>query len=130
MTDLNLSDPAVIAAISEALTKAGVDGIEIEHDRQKLRIVVEHNGVASVLAPAARNAQTSLAKAPLAGIFQAAEGPLPRHVAAGENLGFVRVGPILLPVKAAKTGVLIHALAERNALLGYGDPLFEIELNS
>jgi biotin carboxyl carrier protein len=128
MTDINLSDPAVIGAISEALTQAGVDGIEIERGAQKLRIVVERDGTSTVTA--ARATETSLAKAPLAGVFQAIDGPLPRHVAAGDTLGFVRVGPIVLPVKAAKAGMLIRTLAEKDRLVGYGDPLFEIEPNS
>ena len=129
MSDFNLSDPAIIAAISEALSQAGVDGIEIERGQEKLRIVVEHNGAASVIVDAAKTAQTNTAKAPLAGMFQPASGASPREVAAGEILGFIRVGPVLLPVKAPQAGVLTRALAEKDVLVGYGDPLFEIELH-
>lgn len=41
MSEIDFSDPAVLAALSAALTQAGVDGIEIEQPRGKLRIVVE-----------------------------------------------------------------------------------------
>ncbi|WP_275791319.1 acetyl-CoA carboxylase [Pararhizobium gei] len=128
MSDFNLSDPSAIAAISEALTKAGVDGIEIERGAQKLRIVVERTGAASVLVDAAKTAETNIVKAPLAGVFQPVPGTLTREVGPGEILGFIRVGPVLLPVKAPKAGVLAHILAEHGALVGYGHPLFETEL--
>lgn len=130
MSGINFTDPAVIAALSAALTAAGVDGIEIEQGHQKLRIVVEGNGAASVLVDAAKAAETNVAKAQLAGIFTHARtvsGSLLRNVANGEILGFIRIGPVLLPVKASKTGILTRVLAENDALVGYGAPLFEIE---
>ena len=130
MSDINFTDPAVIAALSAALTAAGVDGIEIEQRHQKLRIVVERNGAASVLVDAAKASETTVAKAQLAGVFthsRTVSGSLPRNVATGEILGFIRIGPVLLPVKASKAGVLTRVLADNDALVGYGAPLFEIE---
>lgn len=133
MSDIDFSDPAVLAALSAALTQAGVDGIEIEQPRRKLRIVVEKNGGASVLVGSAKGAIKDVARAQLAGVFtryQTASGSLPRNVANGEILGFIRVGPILLPVKVGKAGALTRALGENNTLVSYGDPLFEIESHS
>ena len=130
MSHIDFSDPLVLAALSAALTQAGVDGIEIEQPCQKLRIVVEKNGGASVLLDSAKGGTKDVVKAQLAGVFtscQTPSGSLPRNVATGEMLGFIRVGPILLPAKVGKVGVLTRILAENNTLVGYGDPLFEIE---
>jgi hypothetical protein len=55
---------------------------------------------------------------------------LPRSVSDADIVGFVGVGHILLPFRAGRSGVLIRLLAEPGALVGFGDPLFEIELPS
>jgi biotin carboxyl carrier protein len=133
MSDINFTDPTVIAALSAALTTAGVDGIEIERGHQKLRIVVERTGAASVLDDAAKASETNIAEAQLAGVFthsRTVSSSLPRDVATGEILGFIGIGPVLLPVKASKAGVLTRVLAENGTLVGYGAPLFEIERHS
>ncbi|KAA3509623.1 acetyl-CoA carboxylase [Agrobacterium rosae] len=133
MSEIDFSDPAVLAALSAALTQAGVDCIEIEQPRGKLRIVVEKNGGASVLINAAKGVGKDVVRGQLAGVFTSYQTPsrsLSGNVATGEILGFIRVGPILLPVKVGKAGTLTRALAENNSLVGYGDPLFEIESHS
>jgi biotin carboxyl carrier protein len=144
VSKVDFSDPATIASLSAALQAAGVDGIEIEQPSRKVRIVVEPGAPGAVPpvrasqygCPATRTdaATATTAKAPMAGFFGrghpasvAKPSELPRDVAAGETLGFVRVGPVLLPVKASEAGVLTRCVAEDGSRVGYGDPLFEIE---
>jgi biotin carboxyl carrier protein len=139
MSGVDFSDPAVIASLAAALDAAGVDGIEIEQRARNVRIVVERR--TSRIAPQIAASQQSHAAirpstvaAPMAGIFAdrhpAAVAPalaVLADVALGDTLGFIRVGPMLLPVKASATGILTGVLAGVGRLVGYGDPLFEIE---
>jgi biotin carboxyl carrier protein len=60
----------------------------------------------------------------------AAPQDLPRSVSEADIVGFVGVGHILLPLRASRSGVLTRLLAEPGAPVGFGDPLFEIELQS
>lgn len=139
MSGVDFSDSAVIASLAAALEAAGVDGIEIEHPARKVRIVVER--CTSPTAPQIEASQQSPATihsstvaAPMAGIFadrHPASVATPFTVAGdvmlGDTLGFIRVGPVLLPVRASETGIVTRALAGDGCLVGYGDPLFEIE---
>lgn len=139
MSGVDFSDPAVIASLAAALEAAGVDGLEIEQPARKVRIVVER--CTSRTAPQIEASQQSPATihsstvaAPLAGIFAdrhpasvATPFEPPREAVFGETLGFIRVGPVLLPVRASETGLVTRTLAGDGCLVGYGDPLFEIE---
>jgi biotin carboxyl carrier protein len=139
MSGVDFGDPAVIASLAAALEVAGVDGIEIEQGARKVRIVVEHGvlGAVSQVNASQHNpatAHSSAVKAPMAGIFCrdhpaffTPPSELPREVVLGDTLGFIRVGPVLLPVKASGTGILTQSLAGDGSLVGYGEPLFEIE---
>jgi len=139
MSRVDFSDPAVIASLAAALEAAGVDGIEVEQRGRKVRIVVEQEvpGTAwrvKALHTPSRTVQPGKVAAPMAGVFcsdhpasSALSLALPLEVAAGEPLGFIRIGPILLPVKAETPGVLTRRIAEDGALVGYGDILFEFE---
>jgi acetyl-CoA carboxylase biotin carboxyl carrier protein len=44
-------------------------------------------------------------------------------VAAGQPLGLLQVGPILLPVLCPRDGVVASIIAPERSLVGYGDPL-------
>ena len=44
-------------------------------------------------------------------------------VAAGQPLGLLQVGPILLPVLSPRDGIVAAIVAPDHALVGYGDPL-------
>ena len=44
-------------------------------------------------------------------------------VAAGQPLGLLQVGPILLPVLCPRDGVVASIIAPDHSLVGYGDPL-------
>ncbi|EWY36195.1 hypothetical protein N825_29510 [Skermanella stibiiresistens SB22] len=52
------------------------------------------------------------------------------RVAAGRLLGFLRVGVLLVPVRAQRPGVISAILAADGALVGYGDPLFQFSSQS
>ncbi|MBY5398662.1 acetyl-CoA carboxylase biotin carboxyl carrier protein [Rhizobium leguminosarum] len=144
MSAIDFSDPATIALLTEALTAAGVDGLEISRPGGQLRIVVAGKDGARISSteatpPApgfAPGFASAIVKAPMAGHF-CVEHPafatpqdLPRSVSDADIVGFVGVGHILLPLRAGRSGVLTRLLAEPGALVGFGDPLFEIELPS
>jgi acetyl-CoA carboxylase biotin carboxyl carrier protein len=44
-------------------------------------------------------------------------------VSAGQPLGLLQVGPILLPVVSPRDGVIASIIATDSSLVGYGDPL-------
>ncbi|MBY5323377.1 acetyl-CoA carboxylase biotin carboxyl carrier protein [Rhizobium leguminosarum] len=144
MSAIDFSDPATIAFLTEALTAAGVNGLEISQPGGQLRIVVAGKGGARIssteatprapgLAPGSASA---VVKAPMAGRFcvehpaSATPQKLPRSVSDADIVGFVGVGHILLPLRAGRSGILTRLIAEPGALVGFGDPLFEIELQS
>lgn len=134
MSTLDLSDPATIEALTGALTAAGVDGLEITGPVGHLRIVIARDQTARTDRGLMQNASSPVVvKAPMAGLFcpshpSASEpAPISRPVSATDIVGFLRIGPVLLPVCAGRNGVLTKQLAEADALVGFGDPLFEIE---
>ncbi|WP_137128619.1 acetyl-CoA carboxylase [Rhizobium sp. FY34] len=135
MTSIDLTDPQTIAFLTDALTTAGVDGVEISGPSGTLRIIMSAEEKVSHAAPAPSPALSI--KAPMAGIFcpprpGSSEVPadLPRTVAAGQALGFLRLGPVLLPLAAPKAGLLTRQFVEAGALVGFGDTLFQIEPQS
>ena len=139
MTVVDFSDPATIAFLAGALQTAGVDGIEIIQPDRTLRIVTVRdapgaNPLVQVMQSTPTAAQPDKVSAPMAGVFSShhpASCVSPSEpvlkVVAGETLGFIGIGPILLPVKAARSGLLMRRVAEDGSLVGYGDPLFEFE---
>ncbi|MBX5154039.1 acetyl-CoA carboxylase [Rhizobium lentis] len=142
MSAIDFSDPATVALLTQALTAAGVGGLEISRPGAQLRIVISGEGEArsssTKATPSAPGSAPAVVKAPMAGRFcvdhPAASGvsqDLPRSLsAAADILGFIRIGDVLLPVRAGSAGVVTRLLAEPGALVGYGDPLFEIEFPS
>jgi biotin carboxyl carrier protein len=132
MSRVDFHDPATIAFLSDALQAAGLDGIEIEQPGRSIRIVVDVSSAseARVKSSAAASGSTSsqTVTAPLAGIFT--QRPASQDVMAGEVLGFVGVGPVLVPVKATRNGILRRIIVEDGSVVGFGDPLFEIEIRS
>ncbi len=144
MSAIDFSDPATIAFLTEALTAAGVNGLEISRPGGQLRIVVAGKDGARISSteatpPApgfAPGFTSAVVKAPMAGRFcldhpaSAVPQKLPRSLSDADIVGFVGVGHILLPLRAGRSGILTRLLAEPGALVGFGDPLFEIELQS
>ncbi|AYG70106.1 MULTISPECIES: acetyl-CoA carboxylase [unclassified Rhizobium] len=139
MSAIDVSDPAIIAFLADALTAAGVDGLEISRPGSRLRIVVSKAAGAQVsltgsAQPGSSAIRTVIVKAPMAGHFQPlpasdSEGAerLPRTVAGEDVIGFIRIGSVLLPIAAGRSGLLTKLLVEPDTLAGFGDPLFEIE---
>jgi biotin carboxyl carrier protein len=139
MSVVDFSDPATIAFLAAALQAAGIDGIEINQPGRKLRIVAGRDApgaapLVQIVQTTSRAAQSDKVTAPMAGVFgshhpasSAPPSEPPLEVAAGDTLGFIRIGSILLPVKAVKPGVLTRRVAEDGSVVGYGDPLFEFE---
>ena len=84
--------------------------------------------------PPMRARPPGLVAAPCPGVFRTAhpaqDGPLAqagRHVAAGEAVGLVQVGPLLVHVAAPIGGVVGEVLAEDGATVGYGTPLLHMQ---
>lgn len=137
MSSIDFSDPETIAFLTDALTAAGVDGIEISGAKGQLRIVVSGDGAGRVArGGAATSAPVApiTVRSPIAGRFlpshpagSGTAADLPRDVRSADVLGFAAVGPVLVPVTAGRDGVLKRRLVEPDTLVGFGAALFEIE---
>jgi acetyl-CoA carboxylase biotin carboxyl carrier protein len=51
-------------------------------------------------------------------------------VQAGQVLGLLQIGPLLLPVAAPADAFVIEPLAEHGAVVGYGTPLFALQADT
>ncbi|OCP35792.1 hypothetical protein [Ensifer sp. LC163] len=142
MSQVDFTDPATIAELTAALEAAGVDGLEIERPTQGVRILLAR-GRSPIVDRTAEDrsavvpASFVAVKAPMAGEFlshdisrSAAPEDHPQEVESGDVIGFVKVGPILLPLAAPASGQIVRHVAEHGAIVGFGDPLFEIEPRS
>ena len=133
------SEPQVIADISTQLEASGVSTIEITAGDGNLMIISSVTARSSTSAvrpavskPAPTSAETSLARAPIAGNLLVTH-PLRREsaitsgqsVKAGDAVAFIKVGPVLVPVTADKTGTAGAFTAEPDTLVGYGSPLLQ-----
>ncbi len=134
MTKPDLSDPAVIERLTAALEAAGVDGIEITRpDRSLLiRLSGAANGPVRQVRSEKANAAgaVSVVKAPMAGEFWPSDPSrtgTPAASTASDTVGFLRVGPILLPVAAGPSKRLHRHLVEPGTIVGFGDPIAEVE---
>jgi len=136
MSVFSVTDTATITALSEALTRAGVEGLEITTPGGHLRIMVSTGGTAEIsrsTTTSGNHAGTVVIKAPIAGHFRPAAvdvGGEARAIVKGENLGFIAIGPILIPLIASHTGLLRSRLVEPETLVGFATPMFEIQKTS
>lgn len=134
----DFSAPALISTLTGWLESAGVSALEITApDGGVLKIALDAGARAVHVAetPSAPP-QGRAVKAPMAGLFRdrhpaATEaGPLAgegRALEAGAPVGFVGVGPVLLPVFAPEAGVVGSVHARAGALVGYGDAILTME---
>lgn len=136
MSKIDLTDAETIATLTDALTRAGVEGLEITAPDGHLRIVIAKGKDVAASGSATTSqasASTFLLKAPLAGHFRPSEpggeasNSAPHRVGEDDILGFIAVGPILLPLSAGRAAIVRRRLADADALVGFGEPLFELE---
>jgi len=131
------SDPHAIAELAAHLERNNVAALHIQAADGELKIVTPvdasqpraHN---AALAPTpVSRPENVLAKAPTAGIFTSVHPLRPEResavvsaVSKGDILAFVRVGSVLVPVTAEKTGTVASVTTETGTLVGYGTFLF------
>jgi acetyl-CoA carboxylase biotin carboxyl carrier protein len=136
----DFTDPAVMQQIAVWLENAGASAIEIEtEDGRHVRIVMDEDTSLHAddrpreTVPMA-HASVTAAKAPFAGHFLDAHPARATPAAAqdtagaaGDIVGFVKVGPLLMPVRTPVAGTLNECLVKAGDLVGYRDPIFLIE---
>jgi hypothetical protein len=134
MTKPDFSDPAIIERLTAALEAAGVDGIEITRPGQSLLISLSSSakGPARQVRFGKTDAVDAVAivKAPMAGEFWLSDlsrTGTPAASTARDAIGFLRVGPILLPVFAGPSRRLGRHLVEPGTIVGFGDSIAEVE---
>jgi acetyl-CoA carboxylase biotin carboxyl carrier protein len=108
---------------------AGTDIAQLELRTAQGVLVVRRDGGA-VATPPEMPAATHAVVAPNLGIFlhqhPLHDAPLARagqSVRAGEIVGFLRIGALLLGVSAAHDGVIAEVTAAHGAIVGYGAPV-------
>ena len=127
--------PEDLAEISDAMAAAGVARLELTGP--DYRLVLARGAAAGAAAPegdAAPEADPDVVPvtAPAIGTFLrthplhdrplAADG---EAVVAGQAIALLQVGALLTPVSAPADGLIVAALPEEGALVGYGDRLFD-----
>lgn len=139
MSGVDFSDPATIALLTEALEAAGVEGLQIDQPNRSLRIILRGGMrfTSSDVVPVKHGEGTrsaTLIKTPMAGRFLAhhplrpdADQSYPRSIRQMDILGFLAVGPVLLPLKSTQSGIVTKCHAEHGAIVGFGEILYEIE---
>ena len=138
----DLSDPALISTLTGWLEASGAGELEIlTEGGEALKIVLgpaAHSAHASEAAPQLRAIlpEGRAVKAPMAGLFRSTHpgsadaSPLAeegRAVEAGAIVGFIQVGPVLLPVTAPEASAVAEVHARTGDLVGYGDAVFTTE---
>ncbi len=129
-------DIATVRDIAAALADTDIDSLEIEGHGVRLRLRRPAGGPlpAPSSEPSVADGSTALmpvhAVAPMAGVFRHGHALQPAAMAqagatvrAGQAVGLVEVGLLLLPVLAPCAGTVLALAAEDGARVGYGDPL-------
>jgi acetyl-CoA carboxylase biotin carboxyl carrier protein len=118
--------------LAAAMAEAGVARLELTGP--DYRLVLARGGVASAQAAPAAEPDADLVPvtAPALGTFLRThplhERPLSgdgEPVVAGQAIALLKVGSLMTPVPAPADGMIVAALPEEGALVGYGDRLFD-----
>jgi acetyl-CoA carboxylase biotin carboxyl carrier protein len=128
MQDTALRAPQLAAWL--AGTDIGL--LELRTPQGTLRLGRQGDDVV-VLPEEALETEALVVHAPSLGVFlhshPLATAPLVRagqRVAAGQTLGLLKIGPLLLPVTAPQPGIVEGICADDATAVGYGTPLFEL----
>jgi acetyl-CoA carboxylase biotin carboxyl carrier protein len=129
-----MSDQAgLVTQLSAWLAETDIDLLELIGPDGTLRLVREGAHVGPEIVDPATGDADGIVAAPTVGLFldrhplrlEPCAWPGSRH-AAGEPLGFLRIGPVLVPV-AAPAACVVHAtLVPDGTVVGYGTPLLSI----
>jgi acetyl-CoA carboxylase biotin carboxyl carrier protein len=120
------------------LASTDIGLLELKSQTQSLRLLHEGTAVAVQTgdgADAMRQQQPALVvRASAPGAFLCRHPLRERAIVAigeefhaGEPIGFLQVGPLLLPVLAPLAGTVTDVLARHGTIVGYGAPLFELQ---
>lgn len=130
-----------IAGIAASLASAGIEEFELTAPGRRVRLrrgatqqaPVTLKGRASSDAEAVQDPRRDLISSPSVGAFlhghpsQGEPLVVPGDaVSAGQLVGLLQIGPILLPVVAPKHGTIAAVLASDGAPVGYADPLIQL----
>ena len=127
-------EPEDLAEVGRAMAAAGIARLELTGP--DFRLLLSRDGrVAPAESPAepeAAEPDVMQVAAPTLGTFLRSH-PLHDHplaadgeaVIAGQAIALLRVGPLLTSVSAPADGLIIAALADEGALVGFGDRLFD-----
>lgn len=125
---------AWLAATDIDLLELRGPGVQVRLQRDGARIEVMTAD--APLGPAAELAEEVMVRAPSVGLFLHAhplhEKPLAapgQAVVAGQVLGLLRVGALLLPVAAPHRAVVLGHAAADGVAVGYGAPLLHLACN-
>jgi acetyl-CoA carboxylase biotin carboxyl carrier protein len=122
--------------LSVWLKDAGLALLELRGPSATLRLVNDGASVSVVegeeIPPV--DAPSITIRAPSPGIFldrhplhERAIAMVAADVRAGEPLGFLQIGPLLLAVSAPRSGTVTDMPIEHGTIIGYGTPLFELQ---
>ena len=124
-----------VSQLSAWLAATDIDLLELRGEGTELRLLRE-GGRVDVMAPGEgiATAQPVLpVAAPSVGIFLHShplhDAPLAvpgQAVAAGEALGLLRIGALLLPVIAPQAGTVAGHLVAHGTVVGYGTPVVDL----
>ncbi len=125
-------DAAMISTLSGWLDATDIDGLELSGPQGSLRLVrgkiasqpLAHPQAQGASVVTAQSVGVFLDRCPLASEPAATVGD---QVAAGALIGCLRVGPLLLPVRAPSDGVVAERLQNPGQSVGFGAPLFRLE---
>ena len=124
--------PEDIAALAAGMAAAGIARLELTGPDGTLVLARGAARVDEVPEEVEAEAELLPVAAPALGIFLRShplhEEPLAADgeaLVAGQPIALLRVGALLVPVPAPADGIIVAAIPEEGALVGFGDPLFD-----